>query len=128
MGLECAGFRLHPVFLEKLLMIQKHGIKCFTEIQQAGSRGNFLENWDCKRTDSCNIANAGCFHLGRKVRGLLLKKNVRQESTYCLRGERDAGKEGTGRARGFSVVSIKLGDQTKDAVNRDGESWFWQQV
>ena len=65
------------------------------------------------------------FSLGeeqREVRGLLLKKNVSQESTYCLRGERNAGKEGTGRARGFSVVLIKLGDKTKDAVNRDGES------
>lgn len=65
------------------------------------------------------------FSLGegqRKVRGLLLKKNVRQESTYYLRGERNARKEGTGRARGFSVVLIKLGDQTKDAINRDGES------
>ena len=43
-ALECAGFRLHPVFLEKLLMIQKHGIKYFTEIQLAGFMGNLLEN------------------------------------------------------------------------------------
>ena len=43
-GLECAGFRLHPVFLEKLFTIQKHGIKCFMEIQLAGFRGNLLEN------------------------------------------------------------------------------------
>lgn len=31
-GLECAVFRLHPVVTGKLLMIQKHGIKCFMKI------------------------------------------------------------------------------------------------
>lgn len=61
------------------------------------------------------------FSLGEKSQRVTEKEC---EARIHILSERRKGcrKEGTGRARGFSVVSIKLDDQTKDAVNRDGES------